>query len=475
MNKKLILLFLSLCLLLGVFAGCKKDKTTEPTDSTVDNDGGNTVDPILASLPSQSLGGREFRIMGQGLDGVFPKESQSDGLNQSWYQRTLFVEETFDCEIMLTNEDRPYDLISNDSLAGSASFDLVKSHPTEGIASLMTGGYCADLLTLNSFSFDSEWYNQTAIENYITNGKLYMTAADIAGGGGLTGYVFNRDLYKQLGYSEDLYDVVFAGDWTLEKFYDTIMSYNPDMDGVAESDRMYSLIYHKMQERVYMYGIDEVTVRRNSENEYELALSKEKLNTVADMLYKLVYQSDNVYVGKQTYYSGWGTSEMLNIFSSKHALFFQYDIGGLYIYLRELDFDIGYLPVPKYDTYQTEYRSVAGGCTWMIPATLQTKEDSALIFEAMARYGYLYVQPAFYETILQGRLSKNPDDYKMLELLYNSLVYDVGFTFDGAGTGVLKGILTQVVITEASTTVDSYLQRNSALLNMLVKQINTIQ
>ena len=471
MKTKLLLLLLSLSMIAGIFSGCKQEEDQQTTDTTPPDVQGT----ILDTLPEANLGGREFTIFGQAVEDLVFHEMQSENLDQISYQRTAYLEEKYNVFMNAIANDRPYDVLSNDSMSGGGTFDIVKSHPTEGIAALMTGGYCTNLLSLNNLSLSKEWYNQSAVESYTTNDKLYLTEININYGGTLTGFVYNRDLYQQAGFTTDLYQTVYDGDWKLETFYSTVMAYSPSMDGVADNEKSYSLVYHTGLERSFMYGIGEKTVRRNSENEYELALSPQKLNMAADMLYKLVYESENVYVGEQTYYDGWGTSDMMSIFKSGRAMFIEYDIGGLYTYLRDIEFDIGYLPMPQYDVYQTEYMSNTGGCTWFIPTTISTPEESAVVMEAITRYGHVYLRPAFYDEILAGRLSKKDIDVKMLDLLFDSLVYDIGFTFDGAGAGPLKGVLTYVVIGKKTNTVDSFMESQELIYNAIVNQINNIE
>lgn len=477
--KKLCLILVALCMLLGCFAGCKKEDESPEDSKEIVQD---TENPILTSLPTKDFEDRDFTILVFGdksveTDGsIVRREMGADDLEMSVYKRTLFLEEKYNVALRMGSTQDAYQSLFTDTESGGQSFDLVMPHPTEGIASILMGGLCANLLELNNLSLDQPWYVQSMVNNYQTNGKLYTVVCDLdAAGASFNGFVFNEELYHSVGYTEDLYEAVYNGEWTLDYFYRTIKEYAPSNEGVSREDRMYSLIYHKGSERSFMYGAGQTTVKRNSENKYESALEAKSLNVVADYLYKLIYESDNVYVAEQTFFADFANSKMLQVFKSGHSVFFEYNIGGLYMYLRDITFNMGYLPMPKLDSYQEDYQMICGGVGTLIPSSLNTKEDSAIILEAMARHSNLNLRPAFYNTILQGRLSPEPKDYDMLDFIFERIFYDIGFTFDGAGTGKMKGILTYVVISEESNVVDTFLLANADYMQKIVNDINTIQ
>ena len=477
--KKVLLFLMALCLLLGCLAGCKKPQ--EPPKVTT-GEAPVTQSPILADLPTKDFEGRDFTILVFGdkaveTDGsIVRREMGSDDLEMSIYRRTLFLEDQYNVNFKMAATQDAYQSLFADVDGGGQSFDLVMPHPTEGIAAILTSGLCTNLLGLNNLSLDQPWYVQSMVENYQTNGKLYTVVCDLdAAGMGFNGIIFNEDLYESVGYTEDLYELVYNGEWTLDHFYRTVMEYQPTNEGVSREDRMYSMIYHKGTERAFMYGAGQTTVKRNSENQYEFALKAESLNVVADYLYKLVYEAENIFVGEPTYYSDFANCKMIQVFKAGHAVFFEYDIGGLYLHLRDIPFNLGYLPMPKLDTYQDDYQMICGGVGTLIPAALNDKEDSAIILEAMARHSHLNLRPAFYNTILQGRLSPEPKDYEMLDYIFSHIFFDIGFTFDGAGTGKMKGILTYVVISDEKNTVDVFLESNSNYMQNIVNTINNIQ
>ncbi|MBQ8416204.1 MAG: hypothetical protein IJX13_04830, partial [Clostridia bacterium] len=41
------------------------------------------------------------------------------------------------------------------------------------------------------------------------------------------------------------------------------------------------------------------------------------------------------------------------------------------------------------------------------------------------------VLPVYYGTVLQGQIAESPDDYRMLDLIRNSIRFDFGYQLDG--------------------------------------------
>lgn len=484
--KKGLLLVLVFCLLMGLFASCsnKNDKTDSGTTESDSKGETSESASILEDITVKDYGGKEYVILGLGDDDGAEKDGNSvshsyeggSKVDSVIYQRTVFLEKKYNCEMRYKSTRATYQALLADSMSGGGSYNMVHPHPTEGIASIYTEGLAANIMDMYAIDLDKPWYRESQTEIYTVNGRLYQVASDVSVGSPLDGFVFNKDLYSSLGYTEDLYDIVFEGDWTLEKFYDIVTQYHSGYEGVEESAKIYSLVYHKGTENRFMYGCDQKTVKRNSEDEYELAFEEDKLDTIASYLYNLVYNCDNVYVGECKSENEWGSSEMMNIFTSGRSIFIKYNVGGLYNHLRNLNFRIGYLPMPKYDSNQKNYRVLSTGGGVMIPSALSNEEQqkSAAVLDAFARYNNVYMRPAFYNVVLQGRLSEDERDYQMLELMLEHPIYDIGFMIDGAGTGKMKGILTYVIFSNKSDTVHTYISQNSAIFRSLVNQINSL-
>lgn len=164
---------------------------------------------------------------------------------------------------------------------------------------------------------------------------------------------------------------------------------------------------------------------------------------------------------------------MWKIFSSGHSLFVTFDLGALYILLRDLDFEKGFLPLPKLDTNQADYQVFCGAGFLGIPALAKDTEASSILLEALSYYSYKNLRTKFFDAILQGRLSKEPEDYEMLELMHEKKVFDVGYTLDQSG--VAAQILQTVVVENKRTSVSVYLRNKGNEIRQLEEIANELK
>ena len=95
-----------------------------------------------------------------------------------------------------------------------------------------------------------------------------------------------------------------------------------------------------------------------------------------------------------------------------------------------MDFEYGILPIPKYDEEQQDYYSTAASWhsyVYMIPKSAASAEDSAYIMDVLAFWGEDIVKPAYYDITLQRKLSKDSESADMLDIIFNNMVYDLGY------------------------------------------------
>lgn len=112
-------------------------------------------------------------------------------------------------------------------------------------------------------------------------------------------------------------------------------------------------------------------------------------------------------------------------------------------YLRNMESDFGFLPIPKYNEDQEEYYSWVTFNVQLpvLPISITDTERSGLIMEAMA-FESLTLREPFYEYMLGGKIARDSNDVNMLELIVSSKYYD----FDGAnfGAGIQSGIFSMM-------------------------------
>lgn len=482
---KKIGLLLVLGLLLGVLASCGRgQKPNEGNLTTTEQ--GSTEPTILDTLPTTDLGGEKFVVMAFSGSDLVAYDSDQTGtkLGEVSFARTEFVNRLLNTEIemnILSNPTKTYDAIVQNHLGGGSDFMLSMPHPTEGMAATLTGGYCSDLLSVQNFSLDGEWYHQTQVENYQTNGKLYLLSSDwTVAGEGIMALTYHKGLYSALGGELDLYQTVEDGDWTLDVFLEEVKKLEATGKIDDQTHGTYAMVANRASwEGPLMFASDIQTVRRDSENQFVLNINQSNVTTKIDKLLEVVYElahnSPTVYYTEQPYYNvDLPNADFLKLFLGEKVVFMPWDVGAQYGLLRDRTFEIGYLPLPKYDSYQTEYRTICAAGMMIIPSVLsaEKKEQSAAVLEALARYSYLYARPAFFNTVIGGRLSDASADYDMLVRIQNSKYYDIGNAFD-AGS-VMRGIVYTLAVQQKTKTCSTYMKQKTPIMGLILEDINAI-
>ena len=97
------------------------------------------------------------------------------------------------------------------------------------------------------------------------------------------------------------------------------------------------------------------------------------------------------------------------------------------------DFEVGILPMPKYDTSQKNYSHVNWGHELLVMTTVKNRDMVGHVLELMAFYSGTMVREKYYDEVLQLRVSEQPDDRDMVEIIYNTVVYDPGMVYAHAG------------------------------------------
>ena len=110
------------------------------------------------------------------------------------------------------------------------------------------------------------------------------------------------------------------------------------------------------------------------------------------------------------------------------------DISGL----RESEYGFGILPYPMYDEAQNEYNNlISTGLvpTASIPYNNKELERTGATLEAMAYYSVDTLTAAYYDSALKSRYVRDEESGEMLDILFATRVYDLGFIFNWGGAG----------------------------------------
>ena len=116
------------------------------------------------------------------------------------------------------------------------------------------------------------------------------------------------------------------------------------------------------------------------------------------------------------------------LFANGYSLFYMTTF-GFCLDLRDMQDDFGIIPVPKYDTEQTEYISrIIDAWTNIALSCATDLERTSVILEALAVESKNYVIPAIYDNAITQKGIRDDDSMEMLEIIQKNRVLDLGDT-----------------------------------------------
>jgi hypothetical protein len=112
-------------------------------------------------------------------------------------------------------------------------------------------------------------------------------------------------------------------------------------------------------------------------------------------------------------------------FDSGRALFYLVPL-SLAKTFRETEVDFGIIPLPKLDEVQKDYITLNWAGFMSVPLTVSDPAFVGSVVELLGYYNSEIVIPAFYDILLGQKISRDDDSVKMLDIIFNNTVYDLG-------------------------------------------------
>ncbi len=122
--------------------------------------------------------------------------------------------------------------------------------------------------------------------------------------------------------------------------------------------------------------------------------------------------------------------------------------GSIYdiIYYRNMEHDFGILPYPLFDEGQEDYYHLIAShvCPGLSVPTTNTKLDmTTYLLEALAYESRDTVTEAYYDLNLYTKMARDNESGDMLDIIFSTKRYDLGFVFDWGGLKTsLEGLVT---------------------------------
>ena len=427
--KKILLLFMCLCLLLSI-VGCSNDvpSTTEPDVPETDEDVDNT---ISCPLPELDFEDESVVIHVRGdADAIAEIGLEDEGtlMSSTLYERTLATEERLGVLIEIA-QGNSWDAYNSTigALRGSISSGLGEYDIIAGwsprIPVLAAEGYFHDVNTFDYIDSTASWWSQSANEAMTLNNKLYMLTGDIAASymDNCMAVIFNQPLAESYGYDySTFYSVVKAGEWTMEYLYTLSKDAYQDANGndIRDDADFFGILTSPPRCDCFWDSCDISIIKKDEDGKPTLAFDTEKIQSVYDLVQKLMVENTGALL--------YGVGPNISVqFDSGRVLFLIQELKTLATFTGMQD-DYGVLPVPKFDTTQTEYYTDVWSdmSLWGVPIDAKNSEKSAAVLTSLAYDSHVEVIEIHYEVLLKHRYVRDSESGEMIDLIYNSVSLD---------------------------------------------------
>ena len=424
--KKIISHTLALATVAMCFASCggkKKETEFELPDSAKEQ---------YDHIPQADLEGYNFRILSRKgmVKDQFVEEETGDIINDAVYRRNETVKALLNCEITsIESSSNKADDATNAILAGDDQYDIILPHSRSAF-SYAVQNCLVNFNDVKTIDLSNDWWSQDIVDSCNINGHLYVLDGDISNHRlyyAFTMY-FNKRIFDELGL-EYPYQMALDGEWTFDEFAKLVKQGGKDLNGDGiikqEDDQFGYYTWDTYGPIQVLYTGGQRIYNKDQRGLPKLSLNSPKTVEIFSDFFDLV-NSEDVFIQVQQKRMSTGDH-----FVDGRSMFADRSLGNAKT-MRSMSDDFGILPWPKF-TKEDEYATAINGhaSLMVMPITVSDPDRSGMIVEALSAVGQMEVIPAFYDVSLKTKFSRDYESEAMIDIIKNSLIYDLGYVSGG--------------------------------------------
>ena len=428
-------------LLSGILTACGNAANTDITQTESaaaepDETTAGVINWESSGLERVDYGGIDFTIFANkdSYDNTWHKldvaELNGDSLNDAIYNRNRKIEELYNINISVIESSTFANDAKNSIAAGDNAYSLFFAQLTQ-LVPLSQEGMLTNCYDVNNLSLDNEWWDQNLIEGLTYRDSLYVLNGDVSPSADTRIFVilFNKDMCDELNL-EYPYQYVLDGSWTVDRLNEYITNVNYDVNGDAVmdyDDRWGFFTEYGVSYMMFFAGGGKIT-EKTEDGGLRLAFNHEKGINMAQKAIDIALDASktcmaNPYVAENG--NSWPAATAW--FANGGALFRSTALEPVPRDIRTLEVNFGILPFPKMSDDQERYYSLPAVLCNVISIPVTADSDMAgLILEALCVESVGSVKSAFYDTLLNGKIVRDDDSKEMLDIIFDSKVYDIG-------------------------------------------------
>lgn len=448
--------------------------TVAETESPYDKNGF-----LKDSLPeSLKLGGREIMTLywSDVEHEEFKSEAQNgDLVNDAIYNRNTSVEERLDVTLKYVGRPGNASNVASFSeyaktniMAGTNDFDIIASY-SRTTAYLAANNFTENLFEFEYLDFTKPWWPEDLTATATIKDRLLFCSGDISANMLYMMYVtfFNKALLAQYNL-ENPYELVEKNEWTIDKMFSMTAGTYFDLNANQRKDAadQFGLIDTNRNLDALFIGCGLITVEKD-ENDLPVIsplFGSEKTQDLVTKICSYYYSTDDCLYNDDA-------KAALESYGGGRGIFIVERSRLSFSRLTPSAIDYGIVPVPKYDSYQSDYITHIGFpyTLYAIPTGLADPENIAAVLECLASESYRRVTPAVFELSMKTKYSNDEISSKMFDIARSTVSFDLGILYCTSLNNLTFSLFRDSIISGAGNYSVRYKAAKSTLDNLLNK------
>ncbi len=403
-------------------------ETSEPDPFEEFDYGGEEISIYTSINIASGVGNSNYLIEG-------PEEETGDIVSDSALFRNRAVEEILNVDLTFTQVDLDYGSCGSDLnriiMAGDDVYDIA-INDLFPLATLSIDGNFLNVADAPYMDYSKTYWYKNYMEQlsldggahqYIMAGDFFIDILRSA-----HALYFNKTMLSSLYDDGDtLYNEVLMGTWTYEKMLSYTEDCYQDLNGngqVDNQDRFGLVVMQTWGPSIpFIISADLEYVDLNSDGSLTLSMNNERSVRLLEVLNDIFYSKGTgnaIDIYKDSTNQDGDTT---NLFKSGRALILGYNRLGSFDDLRDMEDEVGILPYPKFDESQKNYVSSSHDTTeiGVIPITNTKFDTTCAVLEVLMRETQKIVLPAYYETGLKVKYSRDDMSSKMIDIIHDNI------------------------------------------------------
>ena len=433
-KRKISALALAIILSSTAFASCKKDE--------VKNDGENNVIDETPTVKGENELGLpdDLRFDGETFNmylalstlksSYIAQEDAENLLAQTVYKRNELVKQRLgiDLNIVCTtltsagaDQQTETNKISSLILAGDKTYDVFAHVQHTGMPGLINEGMFLNWNDMPYIDLTKPWWYSNALRDITFGDKIFCMTGDynLPSFSNTECLAFNKTMLDELEM-EYPYQSVLDGTWTHDKFVEYIQAATKDLNGDGQmdwdNDRYGFAGWAPEQIQALYVSYGGQVLEKDDHNMPVLSIYSRKQVEVIDKMLE-VFNLHGAFTQSKEY----GLEDRM---FENGRLLFNDSFLSMIQSMRNYDNEIGFIPYPKINEEQEDYRSRTANVSGLtyIPITLDEERYDLVgaTLETMAYYSNRELLPTYFDIILTVQSTRDVESEQMIPIIRNT-------------------------------------------------------